>query len=318
MSQISPEAMFTRLLFECFKNPMADLSDIAGQGGRLTLPKLNVAFKDMITSAQAPVLLNLKDKNGLSILGYMILTKKRNAFVELINTISAEQVKSSGMLEHFNKELEFIFTHRVDTNPVYGDPKYISFTEYINFFKDYGQFGNFLIGFKISDRNLELAGYRLMIETYPGVFQSHGHIRIEDFVVPKSFEAAGSTVSHTTPQQYQPYSVAQTSAAAPTAAPVYSQHQSQLPDGWIIQKDAQGNFFYVNKEKNESQWLPPGWFEYTDTVGRKFYGNPATRITQYELPVVYGGKTGKKKKRIIKRKKTYKKGRYTKRKTIKR
>jgi hypothetical protein len=296
MSHISPEGMFTRLLFECFKNPMADLSDIAGQGGRLILTNLNNDFKRMIRSpAEAPVLLNLKDKNGLSILGYMILTKKRNAFVELINTISAEQVKSYGMLEHFNKELEFIFTHRVDTNQDYGNPQYISFTEYIKFFKEYGEFRNFLIGFKISDRNLELAGYRLMIETYPGVFQSHGHIRIEDFVVPTSFEAAGSTVLHTTPQQYQPYTVAQTSAAQPY--PVAAAPPSFPPPqpGYVTRYDDNGTIkgrpYYYNPQTNHSYWA---------------YGGGKT------------GKTGKKKNRIIKRKKTYKKGRYTKRKTIKR
>jgi hypothetical protein len=129
-------------------------------------------------------------------------------------------------------------------------------------------------------------------------------------------------------QQYQPtqapmaqqYPVAAAATPAAPAAPVYSQHQSQLPDGWVMQQDVNGTrrTFYVNTKTGVSQWQPPGWIEYTDPAGRTYYGNPVTGITQYELPVRYGGKTGKKKNRIIKRKKTYKKGIYTKRKTIKR
>ena len=64
---------------------------------------------------------------------------------------------------------------------------------------------------------------------------------------------------------------------------------------------------------------PPGYMLLFDEYGliknRPYYYNPQTKDSQW---VYKGGKTGKKKKRIIKRKKTYKKGRYTKRKTIKR
>jgi hypothetical protein len=135
------------------------------------------------------------------------------------------------------------------------------------------------------------------------------------------------THQHQQPSAAQPYPVA---AAAPTAAPVYSQHQSQLPTGWITQKDTQGNFFYVNTKTGVSQWEmpvaatipppshppppPPGYvIQYADK--RPYYFNSKTNEWHW---VYNGGKTGKKKKRIIKRKKTYKKGRYTKRKTIKR
>ena len=52
--------------------------------------------------------------------------------------------------------------------------------------------------------------------------------------------------------------------------------------------------------------------------GRPYYYNSQTNHSYWAYDGGKTGKTGKKKKRIIKRKKTYKKGRYTKRKTIKR
>jgi hypothetical protein len=125
-------------------------------------------------------------------------------------------------------------------------------------------------------------------------------------------------------QQYQPtqapmaqqYPVVAAATPATPAAPVYSPQQSQLPHGWIMKTDGI-NFFYYNTGTGQTEWLPPGWVQYTDTNGHNYYENSSSGTTQWTRPQG-GGKTGKKKKRIIKRKKTYKKRRYTKRKTIKR
>ena len=111
--------------------------------------------------------------------------------------------------------------------------------------------------------------------------------------------------------QYQPQ--------PPTAAAV-TQPQSPLPAGWIEHISPQGIPFYVYTPTGQSFWdrpLPPGWIEKYDKDERKYYENSESHLTQWIRPQG-GGKTGKKKKRIIKRQKTYKNKRYTKRKTIKR
>ena len=115
--------------------------------------------------------------------------------------------------------------------------------------------------------------------------------------------------------QYQPQLQYPSQAAA-----AVTQQQSPLPAGWIEQRSPEGIPFYVHTPTAHTTWdrpLPSGWIEKIDTNGRKYYENLILNQTQWTRPQG-GGKTGKKKKRIIKRQKTYKNKRYTKRKTIKR
>ena len=115
--------------------------------------------------------------------------------------------------------------------------------------------------------------------------------------------------------QYQPQPQYPSQAAA-----VVTQQQSPLPAGWIEHISPGGIPFYVYTPTGQSFWdrpLPSGWIEKYDMNKRKYYENSVSGLTQWTRPQG-GGKTGKKKKRIIKRQKTYKNKRYTKRKTIKR
>ena len=70
-------------------------------------------------------------------------------------------------------------------------------------------------------------------------------------------------------------------------------------------------------ERNFDDLFDTKMFEKYDNYKRRYYENSVSGLTQWIRPQG-GGKTGKKKKRIIKRQKTYKNKRYTKRKTIKR
>uniref|UniRef100_A0A6C0EWZ8 WW domain-containing protein n=1 Tax=viral metagenome TaxID=1070528 RepID=A0A6C0EWZ8_9ZZZZ len=121
----------------------------------------------------------------------------------------------------------------------------------------------------------------------------------------------------------------------PQAAAVAPQQQLPLPIGWIEQRSPEGIPFYVHTPTAHTTWerplplppgppppisespLPLGWIRKWNDAGNVYYFNTSSNQSQLQIPKV-GGKIGKKKKRIIKRQKTYKNKRYTRRKTIKR
>jgi hypothetical protein len=65
----------------------------------------------------------------------------------------------------------------------------------------------------------------------------------------------------------------------------------QLPPGWVIDKDDDGNTFYACDAQDRTQWEPPteeclplGWKIGYNTLGEKFYACYAQKITQFDRP----------------------------------
>lgn len=114
----------------------------------------------------------LRDKNNLTILGYIILTNKpsmmnfyiENLNNEMVRTDPAKSQRIKKMVgDKFNEELEFILTHRVNGVDV-DDTAYImhimnAITRYI--------IGALFPTFTLSERNIELLGYLMLMVQYP-------------------------------------------------------------------------------------------------------------------------------------------------------
>jgi hypothetical protein len=123
----------------------------------------------------------LRDKNNLTILGYIILTNKTSMMAYYIENLNKEMARTDiGMSQRikkivgdkFNEELEFILTHRV--NGVDTDIMHM-LTRYI--------IGDLFPTFALSERNAHLLGYLMLTKIPP--------LRLEDrramFSIPDKF-----------------------------------------------------------------------------------------------------------------------------------
>ena len=135
----------------------------------------------------------LRDKNNLTILGYIILTNKpsmMNYYIvnlknEMVRTDPAKSQRIQKMVgDKFNEELEFILTHRVNGVGVDVDDRRAYIMHIMNAITRY-IIGDLFPTFTLSERNIELLGYLMLMVEYP-VFRLPD--RRTNCIIPQQFE----------------------------------------------------------------------------------------------------------------------------------
>ena len=238
-------------------------------------------FDEMTQSSQASSRKIIRLDNGKVWIWYVSGNKSKFSVISNLSKISELNSRTSRGPQAGLKEAEYLFRYDVSKNPS-----------------------------KIIECNLR------MYVTKHTCDDSDNSVIIEQVDVNTLQSLAAARAA----PQYQPQPQPQYPSQAAAAV---TQQQSPLPVGWIEQRSPEGIPFYVYTSTGHTTWdrpppppMPSGWTEKKTVDGRLYYENSILGTTQWTRPQG-GGKIGKKKKRIIKRQKTYKK-RYTRRKTIKR
>ena len=136
----------------------------------------------------------LSDKNGLSILGYSLLTGKSLVVSTLFNFLCrthARKVIEDFVLIALNRELKFILTHRVNypittiLNKSYEDELAENILRIMNCFPS----------FRLSDENVQLLARRMLIAKFNSLNKSKIDIGLRDntqiFEIPERFIRVG-------------------------------------------------------------------------------------------------------------------------------
>lgn len=151
MSIMPCNEVFTQLLTHIFRNPNEDITlrHPPDSHDQELMP-----LKNRIVQSFNADCVKLIDKNGLSILGYIFLTNKYSALINLYYVIKDNDELCQYIARSLNSELKFVLTHRV--GPLTSERQYLKdFITHLTSVKKY------CTNFQLDVENAKLFGYRL-------------------------------------------------------------------------------------------------------------------------------------------------------------
>ena len=179
---------FGEMLRMIFRNPKQDIWTQRGSPDRTEYDddnsfKLKEDFVSCLKSKNE-TFFTLTDKNGLSILGYSLLTCKSGIIHEFCAYFNeTDKIIAKFVTDNLNKELAFVIRHRVYEIVQYAD----------NLVKLIFQIQQKFKSFKLSDDNAKLVGFRMVISEFNSLNTKTSNKvmvppdNVEPFTIPTDF-----------------------------------------------------------------------------------------------------------------------------------